>query len=158
MKPGCGVAVVGGLHGAVVVVAAIDLGVAVIETATGVEMQAVDDPVLSFCLVINRGASGVVVAKPHARLDENAVSLVPHDRDRRHAGERNVVEPAHGGATESAAGRLGQVVVLGGFVVDGRNPAVGVGAEGILSGGVSVSACVRRRNRLDDANVQLAAV
>jgi hypothetical protein len=54
----------------------------------------------------------VILAQAHARLDEDAVSLVAHDRDRRHVGERDVIESAQGWTAESAAGRLGQIVVL----------------------------------------------
>ena len=102
----------------------------------------------------------IVVAQAHARLDEDAVDLVAHDRNRRHVGEREVVEPAHGRAAESAAGRLGQVVVLGRLVVDRGDPAVRVGAERVLRGRVGVSARIRNRRRdgLDDANVQRLAV
>ena len=85
--PGAGVAVVGGFHGAVVVVAAVGLGVAVVEAAAGVEVQAVDDPVLALRLVVDRGALRVVIAEAHARLDEDAVDLVAHDRNRRHVGD-----------------------------------------------------------------------
>src|SRR5204862_2404729 len=44
--PSAGVTVVGGFHGAVVVVAAVDLGVAVIEAAAGIVMPAVNEPIL----------------------------------------------------------------------------------------------------------------
>ena len=103
---------------------------------------------------------GVVLAKAHARRDEDAVDLVAHDRNRRHVGDREVVEPAHGRAAESAAGRLDEVVVLGGLVVDGGDPAVRVGAERVLRGRVGVSARIRdrRRDGLDDADVQRLAV
>src|SRR6185437_5381777 len=60
--PGGGVSEVGGLHGAVAVVTTVDLGVAVVETATIVEMVTVDDPVLPLRLVADRGAGGMVVA------------------------------------------------------------------------------------------------
>ena len=75
------------------------------------------------------------------------------DGNRRHVGERQVVKPTHGGATESAAGRLGKVVVLWGLVVNGGDPAVSVGAELILGGCVGVSAGVRRGG-LDAADVE----
>ncbi len=158
--PGGGVAEVGGFHGAVAVVAAVGLGVAVVEAAAGVVVMAVNDPVLPLRLVVDRGALRVVPAEAHARLDEDAVGLVAHDRNRRHVGDREVVKPAHGRAAESAAGRLGEVVVPGGLVVDGGDPAVRVGAEGVLRGRVGVSARIRERRRdgLDDADVQGLAV
>ncbi len=111
-------------------------------------------------LVVDRGALRVVLAEAHARRDEDAVGLVAHDRDRRHVGEREVVEPTHGRAAESAAGRLDEVVVLGGLVVDGGDPAVRVGAERVLRGRVGVPARIRdrRRDGLDDADVQGLAV
>ena len=51
---------VSGLHGAVAVIAAVGLGVAVVEAASGVVMVAADDPVLAFSLVVNCGAVGIV--------------------------------------------------------------------------------------------------
>ena len=62
--PGGGVAVVGGFHGAVVVVAAVDLGVAVVEAAAGVVVQAVNDPILSLRLVVDCGALRIVWRRP----------------------------------------------------------------------------------------------
>ena len=64
--PAGGVAEVGGLHGAVVVVAAVDLGVAVVEATAGIEVPAVDNPVLSFRLIVDGSALGVVHAQAHA--------------------------------------------------------------------------------------------
>ena len=158
--PGQGVAVVGGFHGAVVVVAAVDLGVAVVEAAAGVVVVAVDDPVLPLRLVVDSGAFRVVLAEAHARRDENAVDLMAHDRNRRHVGDRKIVKPTHGRAAESAARCLGEVVVLGGLVVDLADPAVGVGAERVLRGRVRVSTRIRNRRRdgLNDADVQSLAV
>jgi hypothetical protein len=117
------------LHRSVAVVAAVDLGVAVVEAAAGVVVEAVDDPVLSFGLIVNRGADRIVVAKAHARFDEDAVDLVAHDRHRRHVGDRHIVESAHRRAAESAARRLRQVVVLRGLIVDLDDPAIRVRAE-----------------------------
>ena len=112
MIPGRGVAVIGRLHGAVAVVAAVGLGIAVIEAAAAIIVAAVDDPVLPLGLVVDGGALGVVPAQAHARRDENAIDLVAHDRDRRPVGDRKVVKSAHGRAAEAAAGRLGEVVIL----------------------------------------------
>ncbi len=112
---------------------------------------------LSLRLVVDRGALRVVHAEAHARLDEHAVDLVAHDRDRRHVGDGDVVEPAHGRPAERAARRLGQVVVLGRLVVDGGDPAVRVGAERVLCGRVGVAARIRAGG-LDDADVQGPAV
>ncbi len=158
--PGAGVAVVGGLHGAVVVVAAVGLGVAVVEAAAGVVVMAADDPVLPLRLVVDGGALRVVLAEAHARRDEDAVGLVAQNRDRRHVGDWEVVESAHRRAAESAAGRLDEVVVLGGLVEDGGDPAVRVGAKRVLGGRVGVSARVRGRRRrwLDQADGQGLAV
>src|SRR6185436_13518794 len=116
--PGGGIAVVGGFHGAVVVVAAVDLGVAVVEAAAGVVVVAVDDPILPLRLVVDRGALHVVLAEAHARRDEDAVGLVTHDRNRHHVGNREVIKPAHCRAAESAAGSMDEVIVLGRLVVD----------------------------------------
>src|SRR5277367_4830590 len=76
--PATGIAVVRGLHGAVAVIAAIDLGVAVIEAATGIEVQAVDHPILPLRLVVDRGAFRVVYSQSHSWFDEDAVGLVAH--------------------------------------------------------------------------------
>src|ERR1035437_2890200 len=155
--PAARVAVVGGFHGSVAVVAAVGFCVAVVEAAACVVMHAIDDPILPFSLVVDRGALGVVLAEAHAGLDEDAVNLVARDRNRRHVGDWEVVEPTHGGAAESAAGRLGEVVVLAGLVVDGGDPAVRVGAERVLRGRVGVSARIGA-DGLDDADVQGFAV
>ena len=61
--PGGGVAEIGGFHGAVVVGAAIDLGVAKVEAAAGVVVLAVNYPVGPFRLVVDRGARRIVVAE-----------------------------------------------------------------------------------------------
>src|SRR5262249_5973609 len=143
--PGSGVAVVCGFHGSVVIVAAIDFGVAIIEAAAGVVVVAINDPILPFRLIIDRGSLYVVLAQANTRRDEDAVRLLAHDRDRRHVGNREVIKPAHARAAESAAGRLDEVVVLGRLVVDFGNPAVSVGAERVLCGRVGVSARIRRR-------------
>ncbi len=107
MIPPRSVAVVGGFHGAVVVVATVDLSVAVVIAATVVEVVAVDDPVLALSLIINCGTLRIVLAKPHTRRDEYAVGLVAHDCDRRHIGDRKVVKSTHGRAAESATGQPG---------------------------------------------------
>ena len=154
------IAEVGGFHGAVVVVAAVDLGIAVVEAAAGVEVPAVDDPVLTLGLVVDRGALGVVFAQAHAGLDEHAVGLVAHDGHGRHIGERDVVEATLGRAVESAAGCLGEVIVLAGLVVDDADPAIGVRAEGVLRCRIGVSAGIRdgRCDGLDDVDVEGLAV
>src|SRR5580704_16051928 len=160
IEPAAGGAVVGGFHGAVVVVAAVDLGVAIVEAAAGVVVLAVDDPILALGLIVDCRALGVVLAEAHAGLDEDAVRFVAHDSDGRHVGDRKVVKPAHGRAAESAARRLSEVVVFGRLVVDGGDPAVGVGAERVLGGGVGVATGIRDRrgDRLDDADVQSLAI
>ena len=111
-------------------------------------------------LVVHRGALRVVLAEAHARRDEDAVGLMAHDRHRCHIGDREVVEPTEGRAAESAPRGLDEVVVPGGLVVDGGDPAVRVGAERVLRGRVGVSARIRNRrcDGLDDADVQGLAV
>ncbi len=108
---------------------------------------------LPFGLIVDGRARRVVVPETHARLDEHAVDRVPRDGDGRHVGDRQVVEPAHGRAAESAARRLRQVVVVAGLVVDLRNPAVRVRAERVLRGRVGVPARLAVRARLHDADV-----
>ena len=154
--PGSSVAKVQGFHRAVVIVAAVDFGVAIVEAATGIEVLAIHDPVFSLRLVVDCGAFRIVMAQAHARLDEDAVYLVSHDCDRHHVSEGKVVEPAQGRTAESATGCLREIVVLGRLVVDRGDPAVCVGAEPVLRDRVGVSACVRngRGNRLDNTNIQ----
>src|ERR1700733_12595116 len=101
--PRRGVPEVKGFHGAVVIIAAVDLGVAVVETATGVEMLTIDDPVLPLRLVVDCGAFHIVLAESHARFDEHTVDLVPRDRNRRHIGNGKVVEASQGRAAEPAS-------------------------------------------------------
>src|ERR1051326_5382068 len=103
-------------------------------------MAAVDDPVLPFRLIVYRRALPGVDAEPHSRLDKDAVGLVAHDGDRRHVGEREIIEATQRRAVESATRRLRKVVVFTGLVVDGGDPTVRVGAELILRGGVGVPA------------------
>ena len=160
VKPRCGIAIVGGFHRAVVVVAAISLRIAVVEAASVVEVQAVDHPILALRLIVNRGTLRVVLAKAHSRLNEYAIDLVTHDRHRRHVGKRNVVEPSHCWAAESAARRLGQIVLLARLVIDRCDPTVCVGAELVLRGRVGISACIGngRGTRLNDADVQRFAI
>jgi hypothetical protein len=138
--PGAGGAEVAGFHRAVAIVAAVDLGIAVVEAATAVVVLTIDDPVHTLGLVVDRDAVGVVVAETHAGLDENAVRLVSADGDRRHVRDREVVEAAHGRAAESAPGRLGQVIVLGRLVVERRDQAGRAGAEPVLRGRVGIPA------------------
>src|SRR6266496_4304015 len=101
IPPGC-VAEVSGFHGAVVVVAAVDLSIAVIEAAAGIVVSAVDDPVLPLSLIVDCGAFRVVLPEAHSRLDEYAVHLVSHDCDWRHVGDGKIVEPTQSRAVESA--------------------------------------------------------
>src|SRR3984885_5443575 len=158
--PRRGVTEVEGLHGAVVIIAAVDLGIAVVETAAGVEMLTIDDPVLPLALVVDCGAFHIVMAEPHARLDEHTVDLVPHDRNRRQIGNRKVVEASQGWAAEPATGSLSEIVVPGRLIVDDADPAIGAGAESILCGCVGISARIGnwRGSRLHNTNVQSLAV
>ena len=158
--PAGGVAVVGGLHGAVVIVAAVDLGVAVVEAAAVVEVQPIDDPVLPLGLVVYRGALHVILTEAHAWHDKEAIDLVAHNRHRSHVGNRQVVKAPHRRTAEATAGSLNEIVVLGRLIVDGRDPAVSVGTERVLCGSVGVPARVwyRRCGRLDDGDVQRLTV
>ena len=92
------------------------------------------------------------------RLDEDAVDLVPHDRNRRQCGERRLWSKA--GPLNAPRGGWVMLYRPGRLVVEGGNPAVGVGAERVLCARVRVSARVRHRRggRLHDANVQALAV
>jgi len=153
MEPRCRVAVVGGFHCAVVVVAAVDFGVAVVEAAAIVEVQAVNYPVLAFGLIIDCGALGVVLAQSHAGGDEDSVGLVAHYGDRRHVGDGEIVESTHGGAAEPAARSLREVIVLRRLVVDLGYPAMGVGTEFVLRAGVGIAAWVGSC-RLHDSDVE----
>src|ERR1043165_1643070 len=116
--PGTRISIVGGFHGAIVVVAAVDFCVAVVKAAAGIEVVAVNDPVLPFCLIVNCCALRVVLTEPHAWRDENAIDFMAHNRDRRHVSDWKIVESAHGRTAESAKWRLRQIVVLGRLIVD----------------------------------------
>src|ERR1039458_1518003 len=155
--PRRGSAEVGGLHGAGVVVVAVDLGVAVVEAAAAVEVLAADDPVLSLGLVVHGDALGIILAQAHAWLDENAVDLVAHDCDGGHVGDRNIIEATRCRTTKSTARRLGEVIALAGLVIDRHDPAIGVGAEGVLRGGIGISARIRGAG-LHNTNVERLAV
>ena len=147
------VAEIGGLHGAVAVVAAVGLGIAVVEAAAGVVVVAADHPVLALGLVVHGRADRVVEAQAHARGDEDAVHLVAHHVHRGPVGHGDVVVAAHGGAAEAAARSLVEVVALAGLVIEDGNPAVGVLAEGVLGRGVGIAARIVRRG-LDHADVE----
>ncbi len=123
-------------------------------------MLTVHDPVLPLRLVVDRGAFHIVLAKSHAWFDERTIDLVPHDRNRRHIGNRKVVEPSQGRAAESPKGGLREMVVFRRLIVDDADPAIGACAELILRGCVGVSARIRSRrgSRLDNTNVQSLAV
>ena len=151
------VAVVCGLHGAVAVVTAVGLGVAVVEAASGVVMVAVDDPVLAFGLVIHGSALGVVPAVAHARGDEHAVDLVPVQVNRGPVGKGDIVESSHGRSAEASAGSLLQMVLIAGLVIYDGDPAVGVLAELVLGGCVGISAGILGR-RLYNADVEGLAI
>src|SRR5207248_7285680 len=131
--PGTSIPEIGGFHGAVVVITAVDLGIAIVEATAGVIVETVNDPVLSLRLVIDCCAFHVVLAKSHSGLDENTVGFVSHDGNRSHVGEREVVKSAERRAAESTARRLREVVVLQRLVVNLGDPAVSVRAEFILS-------------------------
>src|SRR6185503_5740767 len=119
-------------HGAVAVVAAVGLGVAVVEAAAAVVVGAVEDRVLALGVVPGRGAGGGVVPVPGARRDVDPVGLLPVERGRRGDGVGQVVRPAG----RAAGRRLGEVVVVGRLVVDDRDDAAGAGAERVLRRGV----------------------
>src|SRR5947208_15674115 len=94
---------IGGFHGAVVVITAVDLGIAVVEAAAGVVVETDNDPVLSLRLVIDCCALGIILAQSHSGLDENTVGFVSHYGNRRHVGEWEVVKSAERRAAESTA-------------------------------------------------------
>ncbi len=157
MIPRGAVSVIGRFHGAVVVVAAVDLGVAVIEAAPGVIVQAVDDPIGAFCLVVDCCAFCVILAQPHTWRYEDAICLVAHDCDGRHVRDRQVVEAAHSWAAESAARRLGKVIVLRRLIVDHRDPALGLRAKYVLGRRIGIAARIDGRWR-HNADVEGLAI
>ena len=156
--PRRGVAEVSGFHGSGVIIAAVNLGVAVIKAAAVVVMMAVHDPILPFRLVVHRGAVRVVVAKTHARRDEDAINLVAHDRYRRPVGDRDIVKSTHRHLSAGGTGRrLGQIVAMPGLVVNLGDPAISIGAESVLCGRVRVSAPIRGGG-LHHTDIQCLAV
>src|SRR5581483_11072023 len=87
-SPGGRRAEVGGFHGACADSAAVGRGVPVVKAAAAVVVRAVDDVVDALGFVADCDAGGIVIAEPHAWHDVYAVSLVAHDRDRRHVRDR----------------------------------------------------------------------
>ena len=141
--PAPGIAEVSGFHGAVTVVAAVRLGITVVEAAAGIVMLAAEHPVLALGLVVHGRTGGVVQPQAHTRSDEDAIDFVTHHVHRRPVGHGYIVVAAHSRAAETAARGLIQMVPLAGLVVKHRNPAVGVLAEGILRRRIGISAGVR---------------
>ena len=136
VAPDLDVAEVDGFHGAVAVVVAVGLGVAVVEAAAAVVVGAVEDGVHALGVVAGGDAVGVVVAVAGAGGDVDAVGLVAADGGGGGGGVGEVV-----GAACGAAGRgLGEVVAAAGLVVDHGDHADGAGAERVLRGGVGVPA------------------
>ena len=64
MIPGIGVTEVSGFHGAVAIIAAVNLAIAIVEAASAVIVMAVHDPVLPLRLVIDRCPVWIVIASP----------------------------------------------------------------------------------------------
>ena len=141
--PAPGIAEVSGFHGAVTVVAAIRLGITVVEAAAGIVMLAAEHPVLALGLVVHGRAGGVVQPQAHTRSDEDAIDFVTHHVYRRPVGHGYIVVAAHSRAAEAAARSLIQVIALAGLVVKHRNPAVGVLAESVLGGCIGITAGIR---------------
>ena len=151
------VAEVGGFHRTVAVVAAVGLGIAVVEAASGIVMVAADYPILAFGLVVHGRAHGIVQAQAHARGDEQAVDLVAHHVHRRPISHGNIVVTAHRGAAEAAARSLIQMVSLAGLIIQDRYPAVSVLAESVLRFRIGITARIVRSRR-DHADVQGLAI
>ena len=143
VAPDLDVAEVDGLHGAVAVVVAVRLGVAVVEAAAAVVVRAVEDRVHALGVVPGGDAVGVVVAVAGAGRHEDAVGLVTSHRGGRGGRVGEVVGAARG----TAAGCLGEVVAAARLVVDDRDQAGRARAERVLGGGVGVPA------RLQDTDV-----
>src|SRR5581483_11400534 len=133
-------------HGAVAVVAAVGLGVAVVEAAAAVVVRAVEDGVLALGVVTGRRAGRGVVPVAGARRDVDPVGLVAVERGRRGGRVGQVVRAGRGAARRG----LSQVVVVPGLVVDYGDHAAGAGAERVLRRGVGVS--------VDHADVARAVV
>ena len=120
-------------------------------------MVAADDPVLAFCLVVDRSAVGVVPPQSHTGSYEYAIYLVAHKGDRGHVRERDVVESSHCRTAESASRGLVKVIALAGLVIQYGNPAVGVTAEFVLGCRVGISPGIIRSRR-NDAYVERLVV
>ena len=131
----------------------------VVKTAAAIVVSAIDDVIDSLGFVINRDVNGIVVTKPHARHDVNAVSLVAADCDGCHVGDWLGVKRALRGTLEGSRGRLVEVVVSAGLIIDDVDDADRVDAERILRDCIRISARVAtrargRRDGLDCADVQ----
>ena len=74
--------------------------------------MSVYNPVLTFSLIVDCSATGIVPAKTHARLNENTISLMTHYCYRCHVGDRDIIKSTHCRTTESAAGCLNEMIAF----------------------------------------------
>jgi len=133
------VAIVCGLHGTVTVIAAVGLGVTVVEAAAGVEVMTVDDPVLAFCLIIYCSTPRIVLTHTHSRNDEDTIDLVTVEGDRGHVSDRKGVESAKCRTNEGSARCLIKVIGLFGLIVKDCDPTGSVGTELVLCSSICIT-------------------
>lgn len=144
VAPGGAVTEVDGLHVAGAGVGAAGFGIAVVKAAGVVVVRAVQDGVHAFGLVAGGGARGFVVAVTRAGGHEDSVGLLAVQGDGGADGAGQVVVAVGVWAVEAAWGCLGQVVAVARLIVDDGDQAGGVGAEGVLRGGIGDAAGCER--------------
>ena len=112
MEPERLVSVICGLHGTVAVVTGVGLGIAVVKAAARVVMMAVDHPILTFSLVIDSDAVGVILTHTHTRHKEYSIYLMATQGYRSHIRDRKGVKSAESSTDKGTARSLIKMVAL----------------------------------------------
>lgn len=121
---------------AVAGVAAVGLGVAVVEAAAAVIMCSVEDGVHTLRPIADSCAADGVVAVSCAGRHEDTVGLLAVQCNGSTNCAGQVVIAICLGAVEASGGSLGEVVIAAGLVVNDGDKTGCAGAEGVLGGGV----------------------
>lgn len=109
-------------------------------------MGSVENRVHAFGRIIRSYASGVVVAVAGARRDEDAIRLVPVQRNRRTICGGEVVVAVTLRTIEPARRSLREVVAVAGLVVNDGDDAGSVSAERVLGGSIGDTTGRQRRD------------
>lgn len=113
----------------------------VVKAAGIIVVSTIEDGVHALGAIASRGATGIVDTVAAARVNEDAVRLLPVQRHGRANCAGILVVAVGFSATRSATGRsLGQVVRPSALVVDDGDEAGSAGAKGVLGGSVGDTA------------------